>query len=821
MWLLGSVKHCAGLVSSGRLSAMLSSCRSCCIPRCAKLRSWPARNFEGRRDYQTRTGVYGYRPKTKKEFKIPDEVLESRAKQSNFHRLVSAYRKYGHRKADINPVNFSPERAVPELSLRRYGLREHETVLSAGILAAPWASGTAREAVQLLEEAYCGRISAEFDYLEDEEEREWFAERMERLPSETLARESRVALATELLKAQTLDRFLASKFVTLKRYGGEGAESMMGAVTEMLRVAAEDGVQQVVVGMPHRGRFNLQTGVLRFRPARLFQKLQGFPELPPDARASGDVPTHFSSSVDVEAAGKQIHVIVLNNPSHLEVVNPVSMGKTRAKQQALGDGDYSPDPATRWGSKVINLQIHGDAALAGQGVNQETLQLSAVPHFQVGGSVHLVVNNQLGFTTPAECGRSSRYASDVGKMAGAPALHANGNFPELVVKAARVAAQYQRKFRKDVFVDLNCYRKWGHNELDDPTFTNPALYRVINSQKTVPDAYADELVNAGVLTRSDVSDIVEQHSAFLSEELKRADTYKPERTYFLGKWSGMSQAPAAVTTWDTGCDPRLLQHVGSRSVTLPPDFTIHPRLEKMHVKPRLVKLAQGTNIDWSTAETLAFGSLLYQGYNVRLSGQDVGRGTFSHRHVMLVDQETNDTYIPLNSLTEEQSAHLEVANSILSEEAVLAYEYGMSIESPRNLVVWEAQFGDFFNGAQIVVDTFISGGESTQVGGVQRAGAAPAARHGRRGARAQLVPRGALPAAERQRGGPARRGEREPARGRPQLAGPVLPPAARPGAEELPQAAGGGRSQDPAAAAGSRLLAERHGAWHVVPPGHR
>nr|CAD7392524.1 unnamed protein product [Timema cristinae] len=360
------------------------------------------------------------------------------------------------------------------------------------------------------------------------------------------------------------------------------------------------------------------------------------------------------------------------------------MGKTRARQQSLGDGNYSSVNAFRWGTKVINLQIHGDAAFTGQGINQETLHLSALPHFEVGGSIHLIVNNQLGFTTPTERGKSSRHVTDLAKTISAPVVHVNGDFPEMVMKAACLAVEYQRIFRKEVFVNMNCYRQWGHNELDDPTFTNPALYRIIHSRRTVPDMYAAELVKLGVLTNDDVANIVETHNGWLSEELKKVDTSKPE-------WSGLKQAPAAVTTWDTGVEQQLLRYVAARSVAYPPNFNIHPHLLKTHVKGRLKRLIEGSKIDWSTAEAMAFGSLMYQGFNVRISGQDVGRGTFSQRHAMLVDQ---------------------VVNSNLSEEAVLGFEYGMSIENPNNLIIWEAQFGDFFTGAQIIVDTFITSGET-------------------------------------------------------------------------------------------------------------
>ncbi|PSN50780.1 putative 2-oxoglutarate dehydrogenase E1 component DHKTD1 [Blattella germanica] len=640
------------------------------------------------RCYHSKSGVYGYRPHRKHVYEVPPEAIESRIKQSNFFR------------------------DVPELQLRYYGLNETDKVSFKGILSAPVNEGSVAEAVEFLQKTYSSHLSAEFNYLEDAEEGEWISQRMEELAEENLDIDMKRKLATEMLKSQAFDNFLATKFVTVKRYGGEGAESMMGFFLEFLNTASKSGVEQVIMCMPHRGRLNLLTGMLQFPPAQLFRKLKGISEFPEHVKATGDVPSHFTSSVDLKINGKMIHLTMLPGPSHLEVVNPVSMGKTRARQLALKEGGYSEDSSTEWSDKVLNLQVHGDAAFAGQGVNQESLEMSRVPHFELGGTVHLVVNNQIGFTTPADRGRSSRYCTDLAKAIAAPVLHVNGDFPEAVVKATRIACEYQRKFRKDIFVDLNCYRQWGHNELDDPTFTNPSIYSIIKGRRTVPDLYLDAVIEEGVMTKDEANKIVSEHTEWLNNILKHIDTYTPPETFLRKHWAGIHQADAAITTWDTGVDLNLLRYVGEKSVTFPDDFNIHPHLLKTHVTNRLNKLNDGTNIDWATAEALAFGSLMYQGFNVRISGQDVGRGTFSHRHAMLVDQKTNEMYIPLNNLMENQTGHLEVANSILSEEAVLAFEYGMSVENPNNLIIWEAQFGDFFNGAQIPIDNFVTGGES-------------------------------------------------------------------------------------------------------------
>ncbi|CAG9821051.1 unnamed protein product [Phaedon cochleariae] len=656
--------------------------------------------------------VFGFKRKNKYVAEALDnEVIDARCRESNFYRLVTAYRQHGHKYSDINPVSLAKKiSAIPDLDIKRYGFKENDKVQFDSIINSTKKEGTISEAVDFLNNVYCRTVAAEYMHLENEEEIDWLTEALEKLPTTPVKDTNKITIATELLKSQSFDNFLAKKFVSVKRYGGEGAESMMVFFREVFQLAAEDDIQQIVLAMPHRGRLNLLTGLLNFPPVEIFAKLKGLSDIPDKYKATGDVLSHCISSADLSYAGKSVHVSLLYNPSHLEAVNPVSMGKTRAKQMIWGDGDYGAD--TRWADKIMNIQVHGDAAIIGQGVNQECLSMSGVPHFEIGGSIHLVVNNQLGFTMPAERGRSSRYCTDIGKIISAPVIHVNGDYPEDVLKVTKLAFDYHRKFRKEIFIDLNCYRRWGHNELDDPTFTNPSLYSIIRSKGTVPDLYADKLVEENIIREDGVKDIVDKHQSWLNEHLKAAENYTPRDTHFKRQWEGFSQADEAVTTWDTGIDLDMMTFIGSKSVKCPANFEVHPNLLRTHVKNRLSKVAEGTNIDWSTAETLALGSLLFQGHNVRISGQDVGRGTFSHRHVMLVDQQTSNTYVPLNHLHADQTCFIEVANSILSEEAVLGYEYGMSIEDPRNLIIWEAQFGDFFNGAQIIFDTFISSGES-------------------------------------------------------------------------------------------------------------
>ncbi|XP_058809659.1 probable 2-oxoglutarate dehydrogenase E1 component DHKTD1 homolog, mitochondrial [Phymastichus coffea] len=667
----------------------------------------------GRRPYHSGSGVYGHRDGAPRRYEVPPEELRARAENSNFYRLLAAYREHGHKQADVNPIALRRPRALAELRPERFGLRLSDGVRLRGLLHCRERDATVAEALDLLDRMYSGAMSAEFAYLESEEEREWFARNFEQCHNEALCDETRRAIAKEMLKSQAFDKFLGVKFVSVKRYGAEGAESMMAFFHELFRLSAHDALDELVLCMPHRGRLNFLTGMLKFPSEKLFRKLRGLPEFPADAKATGDVISHFVSSTGLTIGARQIQVSMPHNPSHLEAVNPVAMGRTRALMQLRKEGAYSEDRGSQWSDRTVNVQVHGDAACVAQGVNQECLALSAAPNFEIGGSIHLVVNNQIGFTTPAARGRSSRYCTDIAKFVSAPQIHVNGDDPEMVVKATRLAFNYQRNFRKDVFVDLNCFRRWGHNELDDPTFTSPLTYKIIRNRPSIPDRYLDKLIESNVMTEEQGAAISERHTAKLNESLRKADSYEPERTYFKGRWSQLQQAAHSLTIWDTGVDANLLRFVAEKSVRYPAALDVHPTILKSHVQARLQKLERGgKTIDWSTAEAMAFGSLMYQGYDVRISGQDVGRATFSHRHAMLVDQTTGEMYIPLNSMVEGQTGKLEIANSILSEEAVLGFEYGMSITLPNMLPIWEAQFGDFFNGAQIIIDTFVSSGEA-------------------------------------------------------------------------------------------------------------
>ncbi|XP_013188189.2 probable 2-oxoglutarate dehydrogenase E1 component DHKTD1 homolog, mitochondrial [Amyelois transitella] len=679
-----------------------------------QLMRWKKRRVYERVKYHSGAGVFGHRPQSVNETDIPEDVIVRRYENCRAQQLVNAYRTHGHLKATIDNVDYRNENMnIKELSLSRYGLQIEDQV-DLGLLYGHEGRRTAGNLIDELENIYCGPISYEFSYLETENEREWFAQRVEN-GKDSLDKDRRVEILKEMLHSQAWDKFLGVKFPTVKRYCGEGAESLLTFFSTLFGLTTSEGVQQVILGMAHRGKLNVLSGLLQCPPVKIFSKFSGKPEFPDDANAVCDISTHLGASADILVNGKTVRFSLLNNPSHLEAANPVSMGKTRSKQLQYREGHYSENKTSKMGDKFLNVQIHGDAAFTGQGVNQETLMLSQAPHFNVGGSLHVVVNNQVGFTLPALRGRSCRYVTDLAKTISVPVIHVNGDYPELVVKATNIAFEYQRQFRKDVFIDYNCYRRWGHNELDDPTFTNPLMYKLIHSRKSIPDLYAERLVSEGVLSPEQVSRITEEYTKYLQSQFEAVPSYKPEVSYFQDQWSKMGPAPRSVETWDTGVDTGLLKVVGQASVSFPGDFNIHPHLDKTHVKNRLTRLNEEKQLDWATAEALAFGSLLMEGRHVRLSGEDVGRGTFSHRHAMLVDQQNESIYIPLNHIHEDQKGFLEVANSILSEEAVLGFEYGMAYDCPDNLVVWEAQFGDFYNGAQIIVDTYIASGEAKWV----------------------------------------------------------------------------------------------------------
>ncbi|CAG2104913.1 unnamed protein product, partial [Medioppia subpectinata] len=661
--------------------------------------------------YHTISGVYGYKPK-QNQF-VCDNIAVKRRSQNNadIHELVNAFRSRGHLLSRLDPLSLTEGKSLDALNI---DISRYET--SQSVIDPKEFVNLGRnecrieEMVNFLKGTYCGNISIEFMHLTDANERLWIANKWEDIiANTTFTEQHKKRLASDLLKSELFDHFLTKKFSSVKRYGGEGSETMITFFEHIFEASCESGVSDVIVGMPHRGRLNLLTNSLNYPPVILFQKMMGKPEfnLNESNGATGDVLSHMFTSIDRQFADKSVHIILLPNPSHLEAISPVVSGKARGKAMTKNVGPYSEANKI---SPILGIQVHGDAAFTGQGIIMETLAMANVPHYSVDGSIHLIVNNQIGYTTPGQTshGRSSMYSSDALKAIDGPCIHVNGEDPESVVKAAQFALEYRQTFGKDIAVDLVCYRQWGHNELDDPTYTNPIMYSTIHSRDmTIPQKYSQQ-----VLSNDEKQLIVDQYTAFLNQHFQDINHYKPVNTNFKGVWSQITQASdKAITRWDTSVEPDVLYYICGKSINIPNEFNLHPNLNKV-LNERLNKLKEGVKIDWATAEALAFGSLLYQGFNVRISGQDVGRGTFSQRHVMLVDQKNGDTYIPINKLIDNQKGFIEVCNSILSEEAVLAYEWGLSIDNPNNLVIWEAQFGDFFNGAQIIFDTFVSSGET-------------------------------------------------------------------------------------------------------------
>ncbi|KAL6740878.1 hypothetical protein Aduo_014186 [Ancylostoma duodenale] len=653
------------------------------------------------RAYRAGATEFGHLPDPPKGAFLPEGGM--RPEDSQRVHLINAFRRYGYLQAQLDPLGLQAEKDVPELNPEVYGLSPHD--------ALPGKDLSLNDLAEQLRLIYCGPMAIEFMHINNWEERQWLAQNFENAVADELRNDERVKLAKLMLKCENFDHFLALKFPTVKRYGSEGAEAMYGFFSEVFDSAPERDIQQIFIGIAHRGRLNLLSEMMQFPVVQMFRKMKGKPEFPDGVQGSGDVLSHLTSSFDHKSPEGTVHISMLPNPSHLEAVNPVAMGKARARARSLGIGDYSKERSARTGDGVLAVLVHGDGAFTGQGIVWESIALSQVPHFRLGGTLHLVTNNQVAFTAEAHIGRSSTHCTDIAKAFEYPVIHVNGDHPEEVVKATRLAMAYRDKFRKDVFINMQCYRRWGHNELDDPSFTQPIMYRIIGNRESVPRQYVDELIDEGLMTEDDVKAEKESHSAKMIESFRAIDATPPVAKHLEGNWKGFIQAPAEVQKWDTGCDINLLKYVGAASVKVPEGFSVHPHLQKTHCDARIQKMVAGENLDWGTAEALAFGSLLMEGNDVRISGQDVGRATFSFRHAMLVDNNTDLTHIPLNFIAENQTGFLEIANNLLSEEAILGFEFGYSVENPRRLCVWEAQFGDFFNGAQIIIDTFLASAE--------------------------------------------------------------------------------------------------------------
>eukprot|EP00761_Pharyngomonas_kirbyi_P013892 gb/GECH01013921.1/.p1 GENE.gb/GECH01013921.1/~~gb/GECH01013921.1/.p1 ORF type:complete len:928 (+),score=206.49 gb/GECH01013921.1/:1-2784(+) len=623
--------------------------------------------------------------------------------ECRLHTYIKAYRSHGHKESELDPLGFNPGNTkVPELNPAAYGLHQHKGPISVdGFLSIGGKNSrpqaTVDEITEHLRQVYCGKSTMQVDHLSVSKEYQYLCRQFEASLYRELPSEEKKRILKLVTESEIFDQHLHKKFPTVKRYGLEGSESMIVAMDYAMRSLNQSGVGNVVVGMPHRGRLNLLANVLGFPVRGIINKARGGSEIPEGSDSSGDVLSHLYTSTDLDyGSGQPLRVSLLPNPSHLEAVNPVAMGKAKSK---ILEGD---DAAC--------ILVHGDAAFTAQGIVSESFTLSNLKKFGVNGTIHIVVNNQLGFTTPADYGRSSRYSADIGKMVSAPIFHANADHPEEVAKVMEVASAYRQKFKKDVIVELMGYRRWGHNELDEPAFTQPKMYEKVRSHPSSPQLYSSRLVDQGIITQEDYQKIRDKHSDFLKSESEASESYKPEKRHLQGKWNEMKEPKDVNECKDTGADTKLLEDIGYKSIEVPNGFNVHERLKRFHIRARREKLDKQDPIDWATAEAMAMGSLLMDGYNVRISGQDVARGTFSQRHFVMVDQETEERYVPLKHLPE-RKGRLDVALSPLSELAVLGFEYGYSLDNPNNLAIWEAQFGDFANGAQVVIDNFIASGE--------------------------------------------------------------------------------------------------------------
>jgi len=618
--------------------------------------------------------------------------------------LIRAYRVRGHLEADLDPLGLERREHQPELDYRTYGFADVDLdrrIFVNAILGRE--PTTLREIIADLRAIYCGPIGVEYMHIQVLAERQWIQQKFEQRDTRpSLTNAAKKEVLRVLTVAETFERFLDRRYTGTKRFGIEGAESLMPALESILRCGAELGIREFVIGMPHRGRLNMLANFMGKPYAAIFSEFQGIATNPEHVQGSGDVKYHLGTSTDREVGGRTVHLSLAANPSHLEAVNPVVLGKVRAKQRQRGDGDRK---------EVVGILMHGDAAFAGQGLVAESLELSDLRGFCTGGTVHIIVNNQIGFTTSPAQARSSPYPSDIAKGIQAPIFHVNGDDPEAVVEVARAAVEYRQRFHKDVVIDLFCYRRHGHNESDEPAFTQPLMYRTIARHPTTRQRYAERLVADGVLGPVEVEKIASDFIANLESQFEAARNYRPNKADWLeGAWAGFEPAPDDDRRGDTAVPLDELHEIGLRLATVPEGFHLNRKLARQ-LEAKRAAIESGEGIDWAAAEALAIGTLCAEGTHVRMSGQDCGRGTFSHRHAVLVDQETEQRYEPINHIRDGQ-APFELIDSPLSEAAVVGFEYGYSLADPKTLVIWEAQFGDFANGAQVIIDQFLSSGEA-------------------------------------------------------------------------------------------------------------
>jgi len=656
-------------------------------------------------------------PKKKKKFtringeKINDQFVDNvdisgikeNAKNSiRVSTLTRAYRIRGHMIANLDPLSLLKREEHSELKPETYGLSkkdENKKIFLDGTLGME--TSNLKEIIKSLKEIYCGNIGYEFMHMADPKERSWIRERIEgKEKGIKFTENGKRAILNKLIEAEGFEKFLHIKFVGTKRFGLDGAESLIPALEQIIKRGGHLGVKEVKIGMPHRGRLNVLANMMQ-KPFRVIFKEFFGEKIDSKKDFEGDVKYHLGASANREFDGNLVHISLTDNPSHLEAVNPIVLGQVRAKQYFHKDKERK---------KVIPVLIHGDAAFAGQGVVAECFAMSGLPGHNTGGTIHIIVNNQIGFTTAPRFARSSPYPSDLAKMVEAPILHVNGDDPEAVVHCAKIATEFRQKFNRDVVIDMVCYRRFGHNEGDEPSFTQPLMYKKIRTHPSTLQIYGKKLNAQGLISQQEIESQQRKFKDFLSKEFTNARSYKEKMTWFDGVWSRFKPEIGKDKRGITGVEKKELINIGKKITEIPKNFSLHKTLMKIFENKRKM-FTDGKQIDWATAESLAFGTLLNEGFSVRLSGQDTGRGTFSQRHAVLRNQDNHDRYVPLQHVAKNQKK-FEVIDSLLSELGVLGFEFGYSLSEPETLVLWEAQFGDFANGAQVVIDQFISSAES-------------------------------------------------------------------------------------------------------------
>ena len=658
-----------------------------------------------------------YLPKNLNENSIKEKILEKNKNLSNDERvdverstidsiraimMIRAYRIRGHLIADLDPLQLQEKHDHTELNPETYGFKKEDRnrkIFLDKVLGFEYA--TVNEILEILLKTYCSKIGIEFMHMSDPEEKSWIQERIEGKGKEAnFTSEGKKAIFKKLVEAEGFENYCHTKFVGTKRFGLDGCESLIPALEQIIKVGGSSGVKEVKIGMPHRGRLNILANVIQKPFKKIFKEFSGNPG-PDTAGVSGDVKYHLGASADRDFNGNNVHVSLTANPSHLEAVNPVVLGQTRAKQF------FHNDPQR---AKVVPILLHGDAAFAGQGIVAECFAMSGLKGHNTGGTIHIIVNNQIGFTTSPSYARSSPYPSEVAKMVQAPIFHVNGDDAEAVVYCARIATEYRQKFKRDVVIDIICYRRFGHNEGDEPSFTQPLMYKKIRAQATTLTIYGNQLIQEGVLRKEEFQNEKDNFKKFLDTEFETSKSYIPNQIdWFTGSWSKFTTEIGSDRRGVTGVDLDLIHQAGEKICNLPANLNSHSTIKRLfEAKKKMFETGKG--FDWATAESLAFGTLLLEGYPVRFVGQDSSRGTFSQRHASVLDQDTGEKYYPLKNLSSNQ-AQFEIIDSFLSEFGVLGFEYGYSLSSPETLVLWEAQFGDFANGAQIIIDQFITSGE--------------------------------------------------------------------------------------------------------------